>query len=478
MSQPPNVLLLLADQHRASALGCYGNPDVATPNLDRMAAEGVRYTNCVSVAPICAPFRSSLQTGLHPHQHGVTRNNLSVTQSAGSIATDAATAGYDTVYIGKCHWHDAQRPGYVPPDARLGWNRWHGYNRGHFYYHPPAFDERGHRLGTTGGLYEPAHQTDLAIDYIDQATGPWMIQLNYGPPHTATLAESYRRPEVRRRMLELNDELGFQLPEEELLARPESWFPQQLVTDVVPRRHYDRYDRARLALQPNIAPELEPLARYYYQEYYAMVSAVDEQVGRMLDAVDPESTLVIYTSDHGDQLASHTRMPTSLQADMPEQGTRVNKGRAKGRPLQNSYRVPLLLWGERAHVGGSVRHGVVSTTDFRPTLQQLFGTQPTPTADGYAFLPDARASANQERVYAGLGLADWRAVYDGHHFYAATSANGDLIDHTLIDLADDPFDQHDLRTDEAASTTRERMRGRLQDWLHQIGDDAFQGEPA
>lgn len=468
---PPNLLLVLSDQHRASAMGVAGNPDVKTPQLDRMASEGVRYTNAVSVAPICAPARASLQTGLYPHQHGVTHNGAHLRPSGPTLADDLRAAGYRTCYIGKCHWYGTGRPGFVPPEARLGWDEWMGFNRGHFYFDPPVFGPAGERIPVSEGSYEPAVQVGEALRFIGACDGPWAMQLNLGPPHTATMRDLYERRDVRERIARLNKDLGFRIPEAELFERPESWFPQSLVGELVPRRFLELYDPANLTLQPNVAPELEPLARYSLREYYAMVTALDEQIGRLLEALRGTDTIVVYTSDHGDQVGSHTTLPDGLQVGMPEQGTRVNKNRAKGRPLQNSYRVPHIYWAPERTPDGSVGSEdatPTTTLDLRPTLSRLAGGRRVDSLPGRSVVPGEAL----ERDAVVFGLADWRARFDGRYCYveAESDSTGRLTPLHLFDTATDPYDLDDLIASDAHEAIRARSQHRLHAHLREVGD--------
>lgn len=468
-SKRPNVFLILADQHRWNALGCYGNLEVLTPHLDAMAAGGVRFTHSVSASPICAPFRATLQTGRYVHQHGVTRNNVPLDPTSKSLADYFNGAGYESCYIGKCHWYDEQRPGYVPEEERLRWRHWHGFNRGHYTFDAPTFDAEDRLTHAHRGRYEPEVHTDQALAFIDDhARTPWIVQLNWGPPHTATMDYLHARPEVAARVERLNAELGFGLQLEALEGHPESWFPQSLVGELVPDTYLEMYPRDRLTLQPNVHEELEAVTRYYYQEYYAMVTSLDDEVRRIMAHLDnrglSDRTIVVYTSDHGDVLGSHTH-PGRVAHE--EQGTGVNKGRGKGVPLQNAYRTPLIVWGPGHVRSGSTTDALVNSVDLLPTLLELAGLSPDPDLPGLSQASWCLTGSGQKQADVMLGLADWRAIYDGRYFYSMKVDGGRLEPLALIDTHEDPYDlnnllleprQHRGRIDDLQARLIQRMK--------------------
>jgi len=129
----PNVVFLLADQWRAQAAGFAGNADVITPNLDRLAAAGINFTNAVSCCPVCSPYRGSLMTGQYPLTHGVFVNDVQLSNKAVSIAQAYKAAGYDTAYIGKWHLDGRGRSNFTPPERRQGFEFWRALECTHNY---------------------------------------------------------------------------------------------------------------------------------------------------------------------------------------------------------------------------------------------------------------------------------------------------------------------------------------------------------
>jgi len=120
----PNVVYVFADQWRAQAMGYAGDPNARTPNLDRLAAGSVNFSNAVSCCPVCSPYRASLLTGQYPLTHGVFLNDVRLTDKATSRAQAYRDAGYQTAYIGKWHLDGNRRSGFIPRERRQGFEFW------------------------------------------------------------------------------------------------------------------------------------------------------------------------------------------------------------------------------------------------------------------------------------------------------------------------------------------------------------------
>jgi len=183
----PNILFILTDQMRSTAMGCAGLEQVRTPNLDLLAGEGTRFSNAVSNTPSCAPSRASLLTGLHTLSHGVVNNELQVKLGTGTFAGSLRDVGYACAYIGKWHIDGGARTDFTPPrPRRLSFDDYwavasctHDYMNSFYYENddpkPKAIPK-----------YEPVFQTDLALDYIEKKTDqddPFFLVVSWGSPH-------------------------------------------------------------------------------------------------------------------------------------------------------------------------------------------------------------------------------------------------------------------------------------------------------
>src|SRR4051812_25917889 len=168
----PNIVYLLADQWRAQATGYAGDRNIHTPNLDRLAKEGLQFRNAVSVCPVCTPYRAALMTGRYPTSTGMFLNDAHLPDSELCLAQVLKSAGYATAFIGKWHLEGNGRAPYIPPERRRGWDYWkagecdHNYNHSHYY--TGTSEEKQFWPG-----YDAFAQTTDAQQYIrDHAPGP------------------------------------------------------------------------------------------------------------------------------------------------------------------------------------------------------------------------------------------------------------------------------------------------------------------
>ena len=420
-TERPNVLVIQPDQHRGMTMGCAGDGQAITPNLDRLASQGVRFSHMASSSPVCSPFRATMQTGLYCHTHGIIRNNIRLDPSLETFAEVFSRAGYATGYIGK--WHlDGGSPkgvgGYIPEGGRRqGWQEWLGYEKSHEYFEVWKFNERQEKVRLDEYDWEPTWQSDTMLDFVRRhgaADRPWLYYLGYGPPH-----------------------LPAQCPGDDL-AR----FPQE-----------------RFEFPPELAgkfsPEKERELRKLWQVYYGQVHAIDREVGRVVDGLrrlgQLENTIILYVSDHGDRLGSHTGPDGRL--------------RDKAAPYSTAFRVPMIVHWPAKVAGGQVFDALVSSVDLAPTLLDLAGLS-IPSAmqgDSQAGWCIEGKGPRNSAVYLGLGdeRRGWRGFWDGHQVYA----EGDYS--VLYDYEDDPHEERNLFKDKKRSAAAHRM---LRDLAEHTGD--------
>lgn len=426
LQKPPNVLIIQPDQHRGTILGCAGDAQAITPNLDRLAAEGIRFTHCASSSPLCSPFRGTMQTGLYPHKHGVDRNNILLNPELKTIAELFAEQGYATGYIGK--WHldggipDPQPGGYIEPGPRRqGYQEWNGYEKNHEYFKVWKYNQNREQVRVMGYTWEPTWHTDMALDFARRNRDrkkPWMYYLAYGPPH---------------------------LPEE------------------CPQKYLDLFDPTALNLPPDVStkfsPEVEKRLRKHYQMYYAQVKSIDNEIGRLLKGLKElgidENTIILYTSDHGDKLGSHCT-PKKL--------------RGKASPYATAFRIPLIVRWPNKIPGSRVSNALVSSVDLAPTILDLAGIKIPPGMQGDSmgsWCLKGKGTTNKS-IYLGLGGVSrkdgWRAVWDGKYIYSPTRFNI-LYDHT-----NDPFEMNNLFSSREHRQTRQRLDGLLLQMARQTDD--------
>jgi arylsulfatase A-like enzyme len=413
----PNVLLILPDQLRAQALGCTGNPDVRTPHIDRLAAEGVLFRQTFANTPVCCPARATLLTGKYPHRHGLVANDLRLRESEPTLAKLLKAQGYRTGFIGKWHLDGGKRdPGFVPPGPRRqGFEFWAACECRHTHFQPVWFRDTPEPV--RGGKFEPEALTDVALEFLrENQKRPFFLVVSMGPPH-----DPYGAPEKYMRL----------------------------------------YDPAKLTMHRDWRPGVRQAGREQIAAYYAAITAIDDQVGRLMQALKDfgleKDTIVVFSSDHGDMLGS--------------QGQRL-----KRKPWEESIRVPGVLRYPATVRPGRRVDALLSHVDFAPTLLSLCGVKPPADMQGTDLSGVALGRSDQgpDSVFfqifvpfAGDGTPHpWRGVRTRRYMYART----EKAPWVLYDLEKDPTELHNLADDSASAGVRREMEARLERWMKDTGD--------
>jgi arylsulfatase A-like enzyme len=380
----PNVLLITLDQFRADCLGVAGHPLVRTPNLDRLAAEGVRFTHHFANCAPCGPSRASLLTGLWQMNHRVTGNGAPLSDHLPMLPRLLRDHGYDPTLFGYSDTtldpatlapDDPRRTSYEQPmsgfstglllDDDIGpWVEWLGtlgYDtpEDHRRIYEPADVPVPEGRGATWrpAVYaaehsESAFMTTTALAWLDEpgrTDEPWCAHLSYLRPHPPYLA-----PAPYHDMFDPAD-----VPEP--VRRPTAADEAALHPFVA----------GALTVVPSPADELDQ--RQLRATYYGMIAEVDAQVGRLLDGLDErglrDDTIVVLTSDHGEQLGDHWLIEKLGFFDQ-------------------SYRIPLIIrWPGMAGRPGRVVDAFTENVDITPTLLDLVGAPAPDFCDGASLRP-------------------------------------------------------------------------------------------
>jgi arylsulfatase A-like enzyme len=415
--RPPNVLVIVPDQLRAQALGCMGNPDVKTPNIDKLAAEGILFRQTFANTPVCCPARAILLTGKYPHKTGLVANDLRLRESEPGLAKILKGQGYSTGFIGKWHLDGGQRdPGYVPPGPRRqGFDFWAACECNHAHFNPVLFRDTPEPIRPK--KFEPEVLTDIAVDFFRaHRDKPFYLTVSMHPPH-----DPYGAPEPYMKL----------------------------------------YDPQKITMRPNWKPGVAQAGREQIAAYYAAITAVDEQVGRMIKALKDldleQNTIVLFTSDHGDMLGS--------------QGARL-----KRKPWEESIRVPGILRYPAAAKPGRRVDTLLSHVDFAPTLLSLCGVKVPADMQGtdLSRVVLGKTDDGPDSVFfqifvpfAGDGTPNpWRGVRTQRWMYARTEKEPWV----LYDLEKDPDELKNLANDPDCAAVRKELEARLEKWMRDTGD--------
>lgn len=412
----PNILLITSDQQRYDALGYAGNPDVRTPHIDSLARRGVVFERTYVANPVCMPSRASLLLGQFPDAHGVRRNGVEVPDRPWGLARVLSTAGYRTGIFGKTHFCPLRRD-YANSFA------FHDWRRGAEYY---GFAERAitHDLkdyvsdvGTHYRSRETQRRPELIYALDDYA---YWIRENEPELYALAIREGLPEGEEASGNELWTSELPVELHQTTWIAdrtldfirrrRDEPFFAWCSFVDPhhpfnAPRAYRDLYDAGRLTGAAWRDGELDRRSRYhrerhaevwpawrahhgeYRAQYYGMISLIDEQVGRLVHALEEagigEDTVVIFSSDHGEMLGDHGL---------------ARKGLFHYEPL---IRVPLLFYAPARLAAGVRQTGIAQSVDIPATILDLAGAPRPPEHQGISLLPWCRGErADSPRPYA------------------------------------------------------------------------------
>ncbi len=447
MKDKPNVLFLFSDQHRRDAAGCYGHPQVRTPNLDRLAASGVRFTQAYAAAPICHPCRSALMTGRQVHRCcDLTTSRQLLDLSLPNLGTIFRRAGYATAAFGKMH---------VPGEDEA---------------HDLGFDERALRI------YTPMHNDYQHTIGLEKFWQYCSYLPKYKPNPDARPRHGYN---LKNEPIELEEEFIFDhlvadrsidflkvagascSGSENTGAGSSGHTPFFLYVGLekphnemyAPKRFHDLYDPAAMVLPANrhfdrsrlpdsirdnpgfpIADGLtDDQMRHATAAYFANVSYMDEQAGRILDALDElglsDNTIVVYSTDHGEHLFSHQMVHKMCF-------------------FEEAVRVPLILRIPGVTEAGALRSQFAGHLDLLPTFCEACGVTPPDGLDGKSLLPAITENASlRDEVfseYYSAGIPE-RMIRTGRWKYV--HSHGDR--HQLYDLENDTHENVNLIDDPA-----------------------------
>jgi len=420
----PNVVFLLVDQWRAKATPWEGDPNVHTPNLDRLARQSIRFDRAISVCPVCTPYRAALLTGRLPTTTGMFLNDLYLPDEEITLAEVFQQAGYQTAYIGKWHLDGHGRDAYIPPERRQGFQFWmaaecdHNYLKSHYYtgQNPEKRFWEG---------YDAFAQTQAAVEYLRQSARqrePFLLFVSYGPPHFPHQTAP---------------------PDCQALCPPE-----------------------KIQFPPNVPPPMQTeKLRQEAAGYYGHCAALDRCVGQILEALEQtglaDRTILVFTSDHGEMLGSHGLPPYRKQV-----------------PYDESVRVPLLVrWPGLHGRQGRVVRTPISTVDLMPTLLGLDGLKPPNTVEGEDLSDLLRGGPERpDRPVLVMNLAPFADNFDGKEYRGLRTSRYTYVRDLegpwlLFDDQADPYQQKNLAGQAEYADLQRQLDDQLQAALKRIGDD-------
>lgn len=428
----PNIVYIMSDDHASHALSCYGSKVNKTPNLDRIADQGMRFTNCFCSNSLCAPSRACLLTGKYSHMNGVIDNgaNQKFDGSQQTFPKLLQQAGYKTGVVGK--WHLVSDP--------TGFDYWN-ILPGQGVYKNPNLIEMGVTKKHEG--YVTDIITNYAMDFVKKCKdGPFCLLYHHKAPHRgwdpdAKHADMYKESD---------------LPE-----------PPTFNDDYANRASAAAHADMRVGEMPDYKAELKPgmspeeIKKYNYQrfikDYCRVIASVDDNVGRMLDYLDKEgladNTIVIYTSDNGFFLGDHGWFDKRFM-------------------YEESLHIPFLVRYPGEIKPRSVNDRFIQNIDFAPTFLDYAG----------APIPGDIQGRNLRPLFRGETPKDWRTSFYYHYYEypsphrARPHVGVRTADHKLLyfytinewelfDMKKDPMELKSVYADPAYADVVKTMKAEL-----------------
>jgi arylsulfatase A-like enzyme len=492
MQKRPNILFILTDDQGAWAMGCSGNPELKTPNLDRLAQSGVRFENFFCASPVCSPARASIYTGKIPSQHGIhdwlAKGHISESQLSKELREKLRSdeppyeyiwprdqllgdeaigylddhetfsqvlseSGYDCGRSGKWHVGDAGRP-------QAGFRFWRTEAMGGDNYYYPVALENGEFV-MKENTYVTDYITDNALDFLRtrQQDKPFCLAVHYTAPHSPWSAKCH--PEE---YIQMYDQCRFDsIPN----LPPHPWCANAFQT----RQQWDTkpHNGVRF-IHATYAPILEEWQQYRRESlrgYFAAVTAMDAAVGRILQELEQqglmEDTLIIFTSDNGSNMGHHGIF-----------------GKGNGTYPQNMYdtsvKVPGLFSYPAQIPGGRVSKELVSHYDLYDTILEFAGIENRNggSRPGRSFASILRGETEnfREDVVVFDEYGPVRMIRTQEWKYVARYPDGPC---ELYDLVHDPEEYHNMVADPKYAPVVQQLRSRLESWFKEYVDPTLDG---
>lgn len=453
----PNILVIMSDEHNARVMGCAGDPVVHTPNLDALAARGVRFDAHYCSSPICTPARQSFTTGRYVAQHNVWTNTVGVPESWPTLPRLMRESGYDPFLIGKMHYREGRTYGFTTLGRVSGGGKKAGDAetqpvRERRRLQPGDFPDRGTQLGEEFSPLGETTDLDASID-VDRRN----------------LAVKFlrERPDDAKPFFLV---VGFISPHYPLVAPPDylARYKDKVPPPEIPPGYTDTLPMNYRLLRnvrffERVPEEIAKLAR---ESYYARVEWTDRQIGGVLDALRASSfadnTVVIYTSDHGENLGEHGLWWKNCMYD-------------------SGARVPLIISWPARWPGGQSRAGACQVVDLVQTIAELGQIKASPDWNGDSMVPwlDRPSHPWKDRAvcefysgYIASGITmirekDWKYVYHAR----ANERFGP--ERELYHLAADPKELRNLAKDPGQQGRLAAMHAAL---IKELGEDPEETE--
>jgi len=418
----PNVIFILTDQWRASALAYAGNEVVKTPELDKFANAAVNFKNAVSVLPVCTPYRASLLTGRYPTTTGMFLNDVYLPEEELCMAEIYRQANYKTAYLGKWHLDAHGRFDNVDPSRRQGFDFWKGSECDHDYlnelYYENDNPDMKHWEGySTNAISKEAQNFMEAHSKGDDS---FLLFVSIGTPH----------------------------------------FPHE----TAPKKYRQMYKKGKLKLPENVSDNMKERALKELQGYYAHCTATDKAIGDIIEKAKElgiyENSIIVFTSDHGEMMGAHGFKPWM-----------------KHQAYAESANIPFLIsYPAMGANAGKTAKAAITTPDILPSLLTLCNIETPGSVEGYDLsniirqpdLEKDRAALYMNVCPFEIAFSDdeYRALKTSKYTYVKTPRGPSML---FNDIAD-PLQMNNLIKDSFYADVKKELDAKLKVELERIGE--------
>ncbi|GKX29361.1 sulfatase [Vallitalea longa] len=458
--EKPNVLILMTDQQATWSISAYGKHEVDTPNIDRLAKEGIRFEQCYTPSAVCTPSRGCFFTGRYPHSNGAYRNDIPLNLDEITFAQVLKDSGYKTGYIGKWHLNGGDSPGWLTKETSMGFEDCrYMFNSGHF---KKMIEQENNinpiKVKNTQKIVTPISDmsdvgneesyttdwiTNKAIDRIKRVKEqPFCYIVSYPDPH---------QPYVVREPYS-----SMYNPEE--MSVPDSFY-EECLPDWAENDTWGRHRYFNIDLEDRVN-RLKKIKAMYCGE----VKCIDDNIGRLLDTLEKngqlDNTIIVFTTDHGDYMGEHGLLE-------------------KNNLYDSVYHLPLIMrWKEKLQPGRTIKE-FFNFIDFQPTLLSMIGVECSGREQGKdlsSLIIDGVKKTdyvNEAFIHpsdvprGGIITPEYELAYVGKGF--EKNPQRVFADHILFDRKRDPNQLKNLFDDPEYEDIKKELTGMIKKHFKQYG---------
>ena len=459
----PNIVFIMSDDHASHAMSCYQSAINKTPQIDRIAEQGMRFDNCFCTNSICTPSRAVILTGTYNHINQVTTLSTHMDNNLLTFPKLLQQTGYQTAMIGK--WHLGQGPAHEPK----GFDFWRVLPGQGLYHNPEMIDKEGRKVWEG---YVTDLITDMSIDWLKDRDKdkPFCLLCHHKAPHRSW------EPDDKHALM--YEDVDIPVP----VTFDDDYSNRASAAEAATMRIARDLNANDLkqSVPDGLSPAEEKHWKYqrYIKDYLRVVASIDDNVGRLLDTLDEEglteNTLVIYTSDQGFFLGDHGWYDKRFM-------------------YEQSLRMPFIVRFPREIKAGTVNKDIVLNVDFPATFLELAGVEIPGSFQGKSIRPLFQGDAPEDwqtslyyrywmhkahhNVYAHYGVRTLR--YKLIYYYSDALGQAGAIDETyepeweLFDLETDPYEMHNVVDDPAYAEIVKELKDEMHKLQEQVGDERY-----